>query len=520
MRSATRLVASTLLAIAVTPVLVSPARACSCAMPPDIQAWVDESQAAFVGTLLEKRDGPDGQFGEESVYVFEVEKWVKGEGGPVVEVRSASNGAACGFEFWTPDQRIGAIIREENGSLRGDLCSQIEPDVLLAATIPPTTSSTGVGQLLIGGGWSSSHMTVVDEAGHHVVGLDPPDVEPGMGGGTLLDMCPGGDLMVQSTAGIVVVWDLTGYEPIVTYPAPEGWVSDVSCRNGDASSIWVIAGDDVRSDLVEVADGPTVVAALPGPVGKIGSDFVVVQETHEGDAVRVDVEDGSTIELTTTPPGELRAVSMAVHPTDSRVAVIETFFTGGNGPTTARLTIFDGSGTVTEAFDIPWETYSPSWIDEHRVVVYAYDSEDWENALGIVFEVDSGEMTEIAGWNVEATVADGDTLYGVLGGSVLTTSLTDPQVEAMVTLPQQSGGPLILLDDAPAVSPTTTVAATSGSTTPPLVVSELAGEAGGEVEDGAVGYITWIAGVAVLLFMGILVGLGRRPSDPNRGSSV
>lgn len=520
MRSAIRLMAATMLALAVTPVLASPARACSCAMPPDIQAWVDESQAAFVGTLIDKHDAGGGQFGSESIYVFEVEEWVKGEGGQVIEVRSASDGASCGFEFWTPDQRIGAIIREENGSLRGDLCSQVEPDVLLAATTPPTPSKTGIGHLLIGGGWASSHMTVVDEAGHHVVGLDPPDVEPGTGGGTLIDVCPDGDFLVQSTAGTVAVWDLSSFEAVTSYPAPNGWVSDVSCRTGDASSIWVIAGDDSRSDLVEVVDGPTVITELPGPVGRIGTDFIVVQETHEGDAIWVALENGTTTELTTTPPDELRAVSVAAHPAEALVAVVETFFTGGIGPTTASLTIFDAAGTAIENFDIPWETYSPIWLDEHRVVVSAYDWNGAETSLGIVFDMDSGEMIEIEGWDVETTTADGDTLYGVHGGSVLTTNLTDLQIETLVALPQQSAGPVILLEDAPSVSPTTTVGITAGSTTPPLVVSELAGAGDSGDGEGAVGYIAWIAGGAVLLFLGILVWLGRRPSGPHGGSPV
>lgn len=483
-------------------------------MPPDIAAWVDESQAAFVGTLVEKRAaGRQGPFGAESVYVFEVEKWVKGEGGQMVEVHSASDGAACGFEFWTADQRIGAIIREEDGVLRGDLCSQVEPDVLLAATTPPIPSATGVGRLLIGGGWASSHLTVVDEIGHHVVGLDPPDLQPEMGGGTALDLCPDGKLLTQSIPGSVVVWETETYEPIATYSVPGGWVSDVACRNEDASSIWVVVGDDVASDLVEVVPGPEVVADLPGPVARIGSGFVVAQETHEGDAIWVDTESGSTTQLTRTPPDQLGAVSIATHPTHSLVAVVQTTFTGGEGPTTATLSVFDESGTAVQTFDIPRETYSPVWLDEHRVVVNAHDSADWERTLGLVFDIDDGTMVEIEGWNVESAVADGDRLYGVRGGSVFTTNLTDPHVETFVTLPQQSAGPLVLLENAPAVTTVTTLPTEPGSTTPPLVVSDLAG---GVAENDAVGYIAWIAGGVMVAFLALLVWLGRRPSDAHR----
>jgi len=511
MRFVTRLVATTLVAIAVTPVLASPAHACSCATPTDIQGWVDESEAAFVGTLIEKRDaGHADQFGPESIYVFEVEQWVKGDAGDVIEVRSASDGAACGFEFWTPDQRIGAFIREENGVLRGDLCSQIEPDVLLAATTAPTPSSTGIGHLLIGGGWSSSHLTVVDSLGHHVTGFDPPDVDPEMGGATNLDVCPDGDFVVQSTPGKVVVWDMAAYESIAEYPIPGGWISDISCRNADASSILVISGDDVTGDLVEVVAGPTVLMALPGPIGRIGSDFVIAQETHEGDAIWVDIETGASTELTSTPPQELRSVSIASHPTERLAAVVETRF-AGNGPVTASLTVFDGTGAAVETFDIPWETYSPTWLDGHRIAVTAYDFSKSQQSFGIVYDVDNGDMFEIGGWNVEYTVAEGETLYGVGGGTVMTTSLANPQVEDLVTLPQQSAGPLVLLDDAPVFTPTTTVPIETGATTPALIAS------GRSVETDGTEYIQWVAGAAIVLFLGLLIWLTRGPSVKGPG---
>lgn len=145
-------VVAVLIAFALSPLLPLPARGCSCAPPPDISGWVDQSQAAFVGTLVDQRDAGNGEFGQESIYVFEVEEWVKGDVGEVIEVRSASNGAACGFEFWNPQMRIGAVIHEVGGELRGGLCSQVDPDALLTAVAPaaepdgnttsPTTGTT------------------------------------------------------------------------------------------------------------------------------------------------------------------------------------------------------------------------------------------------------------------------------------------------------------------------------------------------------------------------------------------
>ena len=494
-----------MLAIAVTPVFASPAHACSCAVPPDIQAWVDESQGAFVGTLIEKQDGAAGQFGPESIYVFQVEEWVKGDAGDVIEVRSASDGAACGFEFWDPDQRIGAIIREENGELRGDLCSQVDPDVLLAATRPPTPSETGIGHLLIGGGWASSHLTVVDKEGHHVIDLVPPNAAAGEGGSTVLDVCPGGDLMVQATTSDVVVWDLTTYQTVGAHPVPSGWVTDLSCRAADASSIWVVAGNDISADLVEVVEVPTNILTLPGTVGRIGTDFVVAQETHESDAIWVDPETGTTTELTSTPPDVLRSISVAPHPSQRLVAVVETTFQE-TGPTVAKLSIMDATGTAIDSYEIPWETYTPTWLDDRRVAVKAYDFNDWETSFGLIFDIDSGETVEIEGWDMEYTIAEGDTLYGIEGGSVSTTNLADHVIGSLVTLPSSTAGPIVLLEDAPTVVPTTTVTEDPGSTTPPLV-------AAGPRDDESLDHLPWLAGAAIVSFLGMLVWLARRPRD-------
>jgi hypothetical protein len=141
---------SALLSSWAVPLLPLPARACSCAVPSDIEAWVDESEAAFVGTLVGNSDTGIGELGQESISTFEVEEWVKGDLGRVVEVHSASDGGGCGFEFWDQDMRIGAIIHEEAGRLRGGLCAQLDADLLLAAmTGPPvgqgaTTTSVRV----------------------------------------------------------------------------------------------------------------------------------------------------------------------------------------------------------------------------------------------------------------------------------------------------------------------------------------------------------------------------------------
>ena len=198
--------------------LPRPANACSCAGPVDLPTAIDESQAAFVGSLIEKRDVGVGDFGNESIYVFEVEEWIKGDLGRVIEVRSASDGAGCGFEFFG-DERIGAFLRSEEGQLHSGLCEQVDPDALLTVANGPVPSLTGIGHLLVAHGWSSPSLTVVDRDGATVVDLSPSsDPEP-FTGTTQLVACPEGRYAVQLTSKTIEVWDLRTLTVTASYPA-------------------------------------------------------------------------------------------------------------------------------------------------------------------------------------------------------------------------------------------------------------------------------------------------------------
>lgn len=507
------LVSAAVIAIAVTPVLASPARACSCATPMDLTEWVDGSEAVFVGSLIEKRPAGNGAFAQESIYVFEVEEWVKGDAGDVIEVRSASDGAGCGFEFWDPDQRVGAAIHEENGQLHGGLCSQIDPDVLLAAVEGPTPSSTGIGHLVAAHGWSSTRLTILDEVGAYVADLSPPGEQVDWDGTQGLEACPGGDMMIQWTQTRVVVWDLATLDAVASHEvtAADGYpvIRDASCRAPDASSIWVVGAHEFEASLLEVVGGTSSLLTLSGDQFSIGIDFVMSQPHHEGDATWVDIETGDETRITETPPDELRSISVAPHPSERLVALVETVFNEG-GPVAATLSIVDETGTRVDKFEIPWETYSPMWLDDDRVAVKAYNYDDWEQSFGFVFDLSTGEMIEIEGWDAEYTIADGDTLYGVNGGDIMTSDPTTRTIERLVTLPTQSAGPLVLLDDAPEVNVTTTPTTPVREpepTTPPLVAPELPG-----ASDSVDGY-QWVAGGAIAIFLGLLFWLSRRPSD-------
>lgn len=104
-----------------------PALGCSCREPIDPRAMLAESDAAFVGTMVDRRRGDD-EF--DAVFVFEVEQWVKSDLGSPVEIHSGSNSALCGWEQPT-GQRIGLLVSTDGDRHSSGLCNTVDPDVLL-----------------------------------------------------------------------------------------------------------------------------------------------------------------------------------------------------------------------------------------------------------------------------------------------------------------------------------------------------------------------------------------------------
>src|SRR5687768_8217412 len=91
---------------------VEPAAACSCALG-DARTRLARADAAFVGTFVEKREPAQIQSSaDDAVYVFRVERTVKGSLPTTLEVVSPVSGASCGLEV-SPGDRIGLLLRRD-----------------------------------------------------------------------------------------------------------------------------------------------------------------------------------------------------------------------------------------------------------------------------------------------------------------------------------------------------------------------------------------------------------------------
>lgn len=127
-----------------------PALACSCRAGVPVGEALSEHDGAFVGVFTGQvdpmRPGDEISSARPVLNHFTVERSVKGDIGERVEVQAAASGASCGLELEV-GQRTGLLLRGEPGSWTSGLCSQLEPQALLA--FAPSAGSVDGGLIVL-----------------------------------------------------------------------------------------------------------------------------------------------------------------------------------------------------------------------------------------------------------------------------------------------------------------------------------------------------------------------------------
>ena len=114
-----------------------PARACSC-LPPSAN-MVHDGDAAFVGVLTARSEvdppDPEGPIstGRPVLNHFTVERVLKGDLGPTVEVEAPADGASCGLEA-PVGARTGLVLQRQGDRWTSSLCSTLPLD--MTASLP------------------------------------------------------------------------------------------------------------------------------------------------------------------------------------------------------------------------------------------------------------------------------------------------------------------------------------------------------------------------------------------------
>lgn len=149
-------------------VRTEPAFACSCDADVVLEESLADSDGAFVGVYL-GRDDPFGQqplisTGRPVTNHFVVERRVKGEIGDRIAVEAAAGGASCGLELEV-GERTGLLLRREGDGWGSSLCSQTEPEALLAFAPGSATSDSSGNVPFVAIGFTVLAATVAVAAG-------------------------------------------------------------------------------------------------------------------------------------------------------------------------------------------------------------------------------------------------------------------------------------------------------------------------------------------------------------------
>ncbi len=408
-------------------VAVEPARACSC-LPPDPWALLAKTDGAFVGRLVSRREAD----GDRAILVFSVERAVKGEIGDTVEIETPKSGASCGLEM-PVGERIGLFLGRDGGKWFGNLCAQVAPEDLLAATVLPAPNGSGPAALLVGGRVGPARSVVLDSQGRTLAyGLGAETV-------SAFSACPGGRRIVEITdlnAGYLVtireLWNmsLVRRQRIAAESRPH-------CASVEADRLLAFSGSgpglERRARLVRHTPrgASTIWTGIAWYASFVRNRaFVQVLEKTGTALVEVDARTGATRRLGTVP---LPLYQLAPNDAGTRFAGESTV---EGSDCCQRLVVLDAvrrpmalrhitltGGTVGSGGEL--------WLSNQRFVFLGPKDEARVYTKGLRLVV------RIRSWKAEkGTAAVGGTLFGLrANGALITAGLPAGRTSVVRRLP-------------------------------------------------------------------------------------
>lgn len=100
--------------------------ACSCMMPPDPKSAIEMADAVFAGKVVSMNDRNSGLLfdaPDSFLVTFQVATIWKGDAKPALTIRTARDGAACGYNFH-PGRDYIVYANEFEGTLNTNLCTR------------------------------------------------------------------------------------------------------------------------------------------------------------------------------------------------------------------------------------------------------------------------------------------------------------------------------------------------------------------------------------------------------------
>lgn len=451
--------ATSLLVLVVVGVVIGPSgavHACSCAAGTSLEE-IARSDAGFIGTAVSTAPGVDG-----SVQTYEVESWLNGElDTATVEVAEL----ACGFDL-QPGERAAVFLYDLRGKLRGDLCSTIDADVVLAA-LDPAPLLGGSASFLVPGAFDHGSLAVLDETGA-LIGfrgglsrLSAPEITD----------CADGRHLLSVGFPLIEVIDLATLAVVDTFDTEElqqnAIIEHVDCFGPAPEQIRLLVQEGMNGalDIRTLADAETAGRVLGESTGRAAilvGDSIVLHE-HDDPVqrlVRIDVEGGRTV-LDEIDPGSDGVVfgydSIVIDRATQRVAVTsETFgndVSGGVGIVDAM------TGTQLGAADTGGYTRITQFESDQLTTVTS------DGVLSTMEVRDSADLSITAtleSWPAFGATVVGDEVWGTDSGRVVRGRLESGAIETVTVLPATTFGDIVAILQPVEIAP-------EPQATPPIV---------------------------------------------------
>ncbi|MDQ3982746.1 MAG: hypothetical protein M3271_08725 [Actinomycetota bacterium] len=413
-------------AVAVATVLAtaSPAKACSCASE-DARERLEAADAAIVATALTRTPSGEGTV----TYTFRVDEEIKGDFEATVEVRTASDGAACGLEVGIGEQTGLFLSGSHANGWRSSLCQQISPEELREAARPmPEPDGEGPIRTIAGGDWGDMGLFALDAQGRTLM------YGRRERGSSVADVCPGSTLFLEVPwrgRNRWVVRRTATFEIVEVVHRPRGaWPE--TCLTEDASEVLVHAihyGEPrSTSRLYRYGDGTFEQLYEGSSSGfEVVGDHVYLTEGRYGRNVRMlDLATGAKTFVARVPryvqgvsasPDEMHLATTAGADREKLVAIDTT-----TSPPTV-LVKDHGIGMSGEVY----------WLDDARFV---YLPGGYDNDKVKIFDAELNRETTLGGhWYTLDEELLGDVAYGAGWGVIYRAELPSGPAEVLREFP-------------------------------------------------------------------------------------
>ena len=409
------------------------ADACSCGLRGP-RTMLQDSDSAFVGRLIEKRER-----GYEAVYVFVVERAVKGTFGTLAEVIAPSFGPSCGLAV-RQRQRIGLFVKKEGPYLRSNLCSQVDADDLIAASKPlPKPTGRPPAVVLVGGQADGVQTMALDARGKILA------YGPGRSYSMLLAACPGGRLAVELSRekmrvlrlprlGVVIE---TEFPPVTGNPI---WLPlAICCGDPAARRVYVFQqasyGRPLAARVLSVAGEQRVVWAGSAEAGSFdhsGARAYLNSGENGTSLLTLDLRTGRPEPTATLPPYTGPLVASPDGASLAGTANPRRHVYPGGGP--SSIVLVRPSGSISVVPMISRAAGEAAWWGSRVVFLPTY-----VESLGVdrisVYDPRRRTVRRPLRWPVEAGTVRGSTAYGVRRGRVYAADLRTARLRVIQRVP-------------------------------------------------------------------------------------